>query len=169
MGRTCDIPVLDSDYCLFNDPQAFCVQGGSCRNPSAADFELNPCDCPLDFRGKHCEFSSSDGTLGCDLNCGENGVCRNGQKPINSLADQIIHETIDTTLSQNYMYCECLDGFSGVFCDYEYQTCGAMEQHVCFNDSVCQQIGTFWTCLCDISGTPGGFLPSSFCMITSYS
>ena len=157
VGPECETLVTPSEYCVIRDDantnnMAFCVNGGVCRDSTASDFDIAPCNCPAGTRGKHCEF---DETTSCDLDCGRNGVCRNGQKPLLNMADEIIHGTVENTaLSQNYMYCECQEGWTGSLCQYEYSICGDYN-HVCFNDSVCQQVGDEWTCLCDIDRTPG--------------
>ena len=158
VGRYCEIPVTSSDYCVEeeegeNPSDAFCVQGGTCRNQNAADFEFVPCNCPAPLAGKHCEFSS----LPCTLDCRNGGICRHGEKPIDTPADAIIHEHVDPFRSLNFMYCECPQGIAGLFCDHEYVTCGDFK-HFCFNNAVCQEIGEEWTCLCDIIGTPGKFV-----------
>ena len=154
VGRFCEIPVTLGDYCPDNDPNAFCVQGGTCRDFNSDNFDMEPCNCPVDRTGKNCEFPSS--ALTCTLECSNGGICRHGQKPIDSLPDEIIHRPggVDPIRSVNFMYCECKEGFAGSLCDYEYITCGTFK-HFCFNNAVCQEIGDEWTCLCDFCGTPG--------------
>ena len=152
VGPSCDIPVLPEDYCVEDDPLAFCVNDGSCRDPNANNFDVQPCICMDGNRGKHCEFGDH---IQCSLNCGQNGVCRNGKRPIQSTsATDEIHFGPQDTGANNMMYCECLDGFAGSLCQFEYVTCGDF-QHYCFHGAVCQQVVDQWTCLCEISEVPG--------------
>lgn len=171
VGRTCEIPVQSADYCISDptqDPDAFCVQGGVCRDRAESGVSLNPCTCQDGQHGKHCEFWTAEVTP-CDLPCQNGGVCRKGQKKIYHAGDAIIHNTVaNNPLSQNFQYCECADGWTGTFCDYKYLNCeeedGGNEEpafaHYCFNNAVCDKIGDTWTCLCDIDGTPGKWSPA---------
>ena len=158
VGPTCEIPVNPGDYCGDQSvyPNGFCVNGGSCRNVDDADFDIKPCDCQSGNRGKHCEFGDH---IICDLDCGPNGECRNGLRPVPSMgsAADIISGHIDTSINPEVaMYCECHAEFTGTFCDYEYTTCGDFE-HYCFHGSQCDFINGAYTCLCELDGSPGKF------------
>ena len=153
VGPTCDILVETSNYCDQANPDRnhFCVNDGVCRN-GEDDFDINPCECQGGTRGKHCEFGNH---IKCDLKCGQNGVCRNGKRPIQSMgATDKIHFGTQDTGANEMMYCECNEGFAGSLCEYEYVTCGDF-QHYCFHGAVCQEVVDQWTCLCEINGVPG--------------
>lgn len=159
VGRRCEIPVPRSQYCLGCAVDDFCVRGGTCRLAPAQDLDIAPCDCPDGRTGKHCEFTATE--LSCDLSCQNGGVCRHGQKRIDTVADEIIHEGsgVSPSRTENYMFCECQQGYAGLFCEYQYTTCGDLE-HYCFNGSECQDIagannGGEWECACDIGSSPG--------------
>ena len=158
VGPTCDLPVSLSNYCDQENPNAnhFCVNGGECRNANAANFDIQPCTCQNGNRGKHCEFGEH---IRCELDCGKNGICRNGKRPVHSMGavDAINFGHLEEPVSNAVMYCECNEGFAGSLCEYEYTTCGEEGEfkHYCFNNAVCDQIGETWTCLCDIDGSPG--------------
>ena len=72
--------------------------------------------------------------------------------------DEILFTTTgaEVVTSYDYMYCDCLQGFLSLFCEYEYTVCGNW-RHVCFHGSVCHwpDGGGGYTCLCNIDTALG--------------
>jgi len=107
VGRFCEQPVAPSDRCP--DDTFFCLNGGTCRT-EGDDIEINPCTCPLDYTGEHCEFRDKQ-VPDCELDCGLNGSCRLGKKALSpeELASGM-------TEHDNYRYCVCKAGYTGDQC-----------------------------------------------------
>ena len=72
--------------------------------------------------------------------------------------DEILFTTTgaEVVTSYDYMYCDCLQRFLSLFCEYEYIVCGNW-RHVCFHGSVCHwpDGGGGYTCLCNIDTALG--------------
>jgi hypothetical protein len=145
------------------DLSKFCVNDGTCK----AGFEtmINPCDCNSVFRGPHCEFEVGS-VPECDLECEEGGQCRLGLKKY----EQGIYDKY-WARHDNFMTCECPDGYFGNTCDVKGIKCG--DTH-CFNDGKCIETITktgdkFFSCDCAKSANEDESFGGLYCQSESTS
>lgn len=85
------------------------------------------------------DASSTDGI--CDLECPTNigSTCSFGESPhminLNSTT------TTTTTKSINGMHCICPEFYTGIQCEFSYDSCNDKNQHVCYHGGTCQSGG----------------------------
>jgi len=122
---------------LLSQPIPYCMNWGACKSDYAQHPE-NPCSCPDDFEGPHCEFAAGS-QPDCTLHCFSGGTCHTGAKSF-----ELVYN--DFTSVEDLQYCLCPEGASGPFCEKESQPCG---------DSHCLHGGT---CVHLVDGiTPGSY------------
>lgn len=145
VGKSCEIAVKPTDYCVANI-NLFCVNGGNCRG-QAANFLDVPCKCPNGFQGRYCEYKQADVQPECSLNCSGVGTCRHGFSPYgDSGASQYLP---DLNQTQMFMHCVCDSGYAGPNCEYDYMKCGK-NKYYCFHGSTCVTGGSgTQVCQCD--------------------
>lgn len=101
----------------------FCLNGGACRDGLPAD-TLEPCDCPPDLQGPHCEFEKGV-VPDCSRHlCYNDGQCVAGLK----------HWNEQVASTDAMMFCVCAEGYYGEHCEYEEKPCG--DDH-CRNGGTC--------------------------------
>jgi len=111
----------------------FCVNGGHCRTESHLG-----CDCLEGFSGPICEFRDTVfQETTCDLQCENNGICRNGAKDISFLKKfNLDMPNTDVSYSDDFQHCVCPRGFVGLRCENQVLVCPGGE-HVCMNGAEC--------------------------------
>ena len=129
----------------------FCVNNGVCKTDYAN--YPNPCNCPEGYRGPHCEFVVGQ-TPACDLKCQNGGTCKLGIKSY----DIAVYAEFWSD-NENYMHCECPDGWFGDLCQVEGNACGNAH---CFNGASCVETVdiynvTHHTCDCQTANTNSSF------------
>jgi hypothetical protein len=149
----------------------FCTNEGTCQEESHMG-----CKCPKPFGGHSCEFVTSEfgnhtdsNTNGdgdgndkpesplfvdpayvqkCDLNCKNEGVCRNGVKDLGLSGDLSVHAPhLGGENHINYMHCVCSNKFTGLSCEEEVDVCSGGE-HMCFHGSKCVKDEDDHSCDC---------------------
>lgn len=150
-GRGCE--ARSTSFCTRGatpNGHTFCTNGGGCKDMGNGIFG---CTCPSGFEGPHCEFPKGrpllPGEQQCNLQCKNNGKCRQGIKDLGLLSNfndltHLINQTVDR---HAFEHCVCPDGFTGLFCEHKINVCGA-GKHVCFHGSHCVQNGEDWRCNC---------------------
>ena len=88
--------------------------------------------------------SLSDGI--CDLDCPASigSKCNFGESP-----NMIVSNSTTTTTSSpstnnksiNGMHCICPESYTGIQCEFTYESCNDKNQHVCYNGGKCQSGG----------------------------
>ena len=169
-GRFCQFKA--TSYCTRNvdlNEHLFCVNGGTCReNPKEG------CDCDGLYAGFSCEFIKSSFAVDspnnndwsdqaeyisdppeshvCNLDCQNDGVCRNGIKDIEYLGDIANKAPHLNQTDDGFMHCVCPDGFTGVYCEELIEQCGDGE-HLCLHGSTCVQDGEEHSCDCSTTSS----------------
>ncbi|KAL7557696.1 hypothetical protein ACA910_018492 [Epithemia clementina (nom. ined.)] len=153
VGKTCQTEVKKEDYCPGNkgiNRELFCLNGGTCRT-KADNYDEKPCKCPSGFKGRHCEYASSEVASSCTLDCGGFGTCEHGSNPF---SDNGANGVLDLKHDGNkkYMYCHCDEEHAGTNCEYEYTKCDTKDSNgrrqFCFHGSTCLVIGKETMCQC---------------------
>jgi hypothetical protein len=162
-GRFCQYEA--TSYCESNyeiSGQLFCTNGGTCRSDPSQG-----CICDDRYAGFSCEFvqqvdetsgfvSPSAGvsvvdpveTYTCDLECENNGVCRNGIKDLDYLGTIIDNAPLlNDTGTDCFMHCVCPEGWTGLMCEEQLEVCGD-DGHLCFHGSKCTNNGGNSSCDC---------------------
>ena len=159
----------------FTCEEASCVNGGTCKGedePIAVKM-LQPCDCPDQYHGAHCEYDSKDPDVPiCDLDCGDHGSCRLGRKKLTSQEKYLGFKP----QIKKFKHCECEKGYAGNNCEHKVNVCGDQGGVVgvhddgtfCMNDAVCvwdnsptsTHPGT-WACDCGAINSGGALGTSS--------
>jgi hypothetical protein len=144
-GKFCEEPIMEYELCpsynvprdsepiiLDQQPQQYCLNGGTCVTPSYGGTVIEPCECKHGFHGLHCELRKAQD--GCTLDCQNGAMCRLGnQGPWGS---------------KDNMYCVCPPEFAGITCESSAVLCGSDgldSELLCLHDSKCIQMqdGTF--------------------------
>lgn len=146
-GKYCEQEiVIDVGEC---DEGGVCQHGGTCK--VSPDFHsLNPCDCPVGFSGKYCEYVK-DTVPDCTKTCLNQGICRLGDG------------NDETEL------CECPSSFYGEQCEKEAEKCG---DDYCYHGSKCFEIilgngSTEHICDCTRAFTEENSYAGEFCQYPS--
>ncbi|KAL7557697.1 hypothetical protein ACA910_018493 [Epithemia clementina (nom. ined.)] len=159
VGKYCEIEVKGNDFCS-SDINLFCVNGGQCRLRSS-DFVDQPCECPDDYTGRHCEYKSEHVQAECSLTCSNAGRCQHGMNPNDdSGANEALD--LDDGATNNFMHCVCDEGHAGTNCEYEYIKCGG-ENRYCYHGSSCVPDGTNNENVCECTNESGVKLAGDFC------
>ena len=85
--------------------------------------------------------SSSSSTTTCDLECPTNigSKCEFGESPylltINATTSS------SSTKSINGMHCSCPEFYTGIHCEFTFDSCNDQNQHVCLHGGSCQSGG----------------------------
>lgn len=207
-GRLCQYKA--EEYCTkdegFNG-QLFCVNGGECNN----DDPYKGCQCGQGFAGFSCEFVMSDFDAGtnetvdegeeeartivdydagvdpCDLDCKNEGTCKNGKKELGYLSDIAnVASHLNQTHTETFQHCVCPNGYVGLQCEHKVTLCPEGE-HLCLHGALCTTNGDESSCDCSSTdseladvfagehcehpatqvctiGLPGPSKPLSFCV-----
>uniref|UniRef100_A0A7R9W665 EGF-like domain-containing protein n=1 Tax=Pseudictyota dubia TaxID=2749911 RepID=A0A7R9W665_9STRA len=171
VGRYCEYEI--SWFCSAEDggPGLFCANGGRCPRDELQD----SCVCPSGFEGVHCELrveEEPEDVRDCTLLCNHGGTCAFGSKSRDGFAWTIGHPLLTEEPTSVYgMHCRCPDGYTGVTCDFVYETCavnggddldavlsdGGRYQPRCFHGGTCPEGGVWGTCDCtDATVAPDG-------------
>jgi len=156
VGKFCEHAVPNTVTCQTS----FCVNGGLCRKAATGDqqddedLDLEPCNCPANFTGKHCEFAI-DQVPACELECGLNGICRHGRRGKTSTAtldESILLQAVDQNQLHGNNHCECREGYIGRNCELPARLCPD-QNIVCLYNAPCVQrtefTGTSFSFRCD--------------------
>ncbi|KAL7568590.1 hypothetical protein ACA910_002701 [Epithemia clementina (nom. ined.)] len=133
VGRTCEIQVQQENYCPGENGE-FCVHGGSCRT-NETDFLQKPCECPVQYTGRYCEYEVIHIQDVCLLTCNDHGRCEHGMNPFDDQGANGVLGLEDGG-TDNFMHCACDDGYAGFSCDYQFMECGERDRY-CFHGSQC--------------------------------
>ena len=154
------VPVI---FCDPNTKQFFCYNDGTCKDGFMTRDRY--CDCQDGYRGPHCEFEHGH-VPECDLTCENGGECRLGIK-------QYDEELLDGFWDnhENYMTCDCPDGYFGNTCEKEGVPCG---DKTCFNGAACEQAlnvngESAFVCDCRTADTSTSSFAGDFCQSESTS
>lgn len=133
----------------------FCVNNGECQ-------EDGTCRCPSGFYGPRCELTVyEDQALGeneamtnafnytCRLSCSNGGYCVKGVKDNGIYQDTIKNVAhLNQTYHETYFeHCICPDGFIGLTCEHQIETCTNGE-HYCLHGSTCVKENEDYLCDC---------------------
>lgn len=88
----------------------FCVHGVPCKE-RFWETPDEPCECPSDRSGKHCEFDRPN--VSCDLNCQNGGNCQLGLQTLEHAGEYTKNASIVEP------HCQCTSGFSGDLCEID--------------------------------------------------
>ena len=102
-----------------------------------------------------CEYFTPTETIPtCSLQCQNRGTCRKGVKDFGTLKDfdPSLSSIIQNNHTADFEHCICPDGYTGLTCEIELDTCPNGE-HVCLHGSECQRKGGEHTCACDTAYT----------------
>lgn len=137
-GKYCEVEIAVSGNRCGDAGQNPCQNGGTCKQ--TVD-ELDPCSCKEGYVGRMCEFFEPS-VPKCSLHCQHGGSCRYGTKEEDHSLDSFSKEGGKTTsnvhvVHENYMYCECPSGYSGVHCETEEILCGDIK---CRHGSTCVSV-----------------------------
>lgn len=140
------------------DTDIFCTNRGKCAD--GFETKAHPCSCTTGHRGPHCEFDTGY-VPDCTLECQNNGACTLGIKDY----DSALLAEFWATHDNNFMYCECPDGWFGTTCDVPGRQCGNI---TCFNGAACLQTEhsdgqVQYTCDCSVAGTEIMSYAGEFC------
>lgn len=125
LGRTNDAV----QYCEVADgphkKSVACYNGGSCRADDGAQTGSStaPCQCPEGTGGLQCELT-------CTLQCGNGGQCQFEGEDASSIPTW--------GQSEDGMFCRCRQGFVGLHCEQEAESCGP-DGLICLTGSTCGQ------------------------------
>jgi len=127
LGRTDDTPGVQ--YCEAIESQktsVACYNGGTCRTENGEQRGSNtgPCECPEGTGGVHCELS-------CMLQCENGGQCQFEQEEDESFLPP-------WGQSEDGMFCRCRQGYVGLHCKQEAESCGP-DGLICLTGSTCVQ------------------------------
>ena len=155
-----EVPVV---FCDPNTKQFFCYNGGTCKDGFMK--RARYCDCQEGHRGPHCEFEHGH-VPECDLKCENSGECRLGIKEYD---EELLEGFWDN--HENYMTCDCPDGYFGNKCEKEGVPCG---DKTCFNGAACEQAlnvngETAFVCDCRTADTDTISFAGDFCQSESTS
>lgn len=137
-GKYCEVEIALSGNRCGDENQNPCQNGGTCKD--TVD-ELEPCDCPTGYVGRMCEFFEPS-VPKCSLHCQHGGTCRYGTKEEDHRLDftspqGTVAKSHVNVVHENYMYCECPTGFSGVHCETQETLCGDIK---CRHGSTCVSV-----------------------------
>uniref|UniRef100_A0A7S2U8S7 Delta-like protein n=1 Tax=Attheya septentrionalis TaxID=420275 RepID=A0A7S2U8S7_9STRA len=128
----------------------FCTNNGTCRTE-----DHKGCDCPSGFTGSQCEYKSAVATPPkCNLDCENKGICRKGVKDFGVGGGSKWGLAFLNVTHLNYEHCVCPEGFTGLQCEYEVETCENGE-HNCLNGGACVKVaaeGDEYKHACDCAG-----------------
>lgn len=111
-----------------------CNHGGTCEEDSFGNYK---CHCSSDYYGKFCESTIERHSL-CEKNpCLNNGTCN--ISPVSGGGKVNIR-------------CECLEGFSGDYCEINDDDCRSQP---CHNNGVCKDLVNDYYCNCTGTGYTG--------------
>ena len=106
-----------------------------------SNFTKQPCNCPDNFTGRHCQYAKEDVQADCLLTCSGQGTCQHGAaKSQNMTWDPMQVLGIENGGTSMFQHCICDDGFAGTNCEYEAILCGKRERY-CFHGSKCVKVG----------------------------
>jgi hypothetical protein len=94
------------------------------------------CTCPTGFTGEKCEVKEG---LSCNLECSNNGRCRTGIKDFGTAKGSNWGLEFLNKTHINYEHCVCPDGYTGLQCEYEVETC-ANGEHNCLKGGTCVKV-----------------------------
>ncbi len=102
------------------------------------NFHVSGCACSVEFTGLHCELYY-DPTQNCTRECLNDGECALGYRNKTQPECFLDLETADAEDFAKYQHCNCAHGFSGPYCEFSHESCGAEddEQVHCFNGGTC--------------------------------
>lgn len=151
VGKYCEVEVKANNFCS-RDINLFCVNEGLCR-VQAVNFNDQPCDCPDDYTGRHCEYKTEHVQTLCSLTCSGAGSCQHGISPNDDTgANHALN--LDNGGTNDFMHCICDDGRAGNNCEYEYIKCGG-ENRYCYHGSACVAEGSGKEEVCECSNESG--------------
>jgi hypothetical protein len=109
----------------------------------------------------------------CTLNCSNDGKCRKGTKDFGVTAASKWGLDFLNKTHIHYEYCVCPEGYTGLQCEYEVETCSNGE-HSCLNGGTCIKLEgsdgkVKHACDCEGASTSTHKFAGLFCEHSSFS
>lgn len=128
------------------------------------------CRCPEGYHGPVCEYHESEQAVEysqCKIACVNGGKCRKGAKDTSfirqfELGPLQLQTSLTSPFDENFEHCVCPDGFVGLRCETNIETCGS-NGHICLHGSKCILDGDEHVCECENAFTPFEKYAGKYC------